>query len=63
MAFKYIPLLWSEKGVIMDNVGDTAFLPELKTISPGHVSDTASFARAKKKKQTITTTKKHISPN
>ena len=31
MAFKHMSLLWSAKGVIMDNVGDTAFLPEQTT--------------------------------
>ena len=30
MAFKHISLLWSAKGVIMGQVGDTAFLPVQK---------------------------------
>ena len=41
MAFKHISLLWNANGVIMVHVGDTAFFPGQKPISPGHVGDTA----------------------
>ena len=34
MAFKHISLLWSEKGVITGHVGDTAFFPGQKPVSP-----------------------------
>ena len=43
--------------MMMGHVDDTAFSPGQKPISPGHVGDTAFFARAKKKQ------KKNISPH